>query len=128
MCSSGNIRFWLVIWFLDSFRSISFLCWQWGKKFNVTLELFYVALCCAVCVHCFRRAQMFCFWLKVDSIPSESLSSIKKSETQVACPNYIQGENPKTVLLFVLSLSFHFFYWVSFMIARLWIKFWNDLF
>lgn len=85
-CSFGIICLWLVIWFLDAFRSIFFFMLSKGENFNVSLELFY-AFYIVVCVQCFRGSiKHFCFWLKVDSIPSERLSNIKKGENLVTCP------------------------------------------
>lgn len=95
------ICWWLFIWLLDAFRSISFSCCKMGRSCNESRIFLWVFMLWFICVQCFRGS--YTRYSKIKSILSESLPSIKKGEILVACPYYL------IILLLVLLLSSSFF-------------------
>lgn len=61
-----------------------------GWEFVMSLEMFYAFLfASSLCAMFYGGA--YALYSYVDSIPSESLSNIKKGEIIIACPYFTQG-------------------------------------
>lgn len=106
MFSYGTIYLWLVIWFLDSCRSIYFLFCQRGRSCNVSLELFYVFYVCNVS----GGAQVFyAFDSKLTQFQVKACQALKMGRLKLHAPNTFRGRTP--IRFFFLSYRFRFIYY-----------------
>lgn len=102
-----------------------------GKKLSSESRIILCVLCCVVCVQCFRGSTNVYFLLAQSLLNSKWKFAKHQKGGNWSCMSLIHSWGEPQYGFVTCLITFVLFiivYWVSIMIAHLWIKFWIDSF